>query len=145
MNISSCLFNVKEPMNESNSSVHRLCVYASGSLMTSILLSLTRISVSFPHLGQYKGNFSITVSALTFILVLLAQTGHLIHSVLFIVFAQVTPHLYVACNSIAITPYSTFDIYSNIISTISLLVPILVGRLKKPAPDVTTAWVLPTL
>ena len=58
---------------------YRLCVYASGSLITDIFCFLTHISVSCLHFGQYKGKFSRTVSRRIFILVLFSQTGHSTH------------------------------------------------------------------
>ena len=44
--------------------------------MVEILPSLTQINVSLLHLGQYSGKFNMTVSGLTFILVLPEQIGH---------------------------------------------------------------------
>lgn len=60
--------------------VHRLCVFASGSCITSILLCIMLTKLSFLHLGQYRGKFSNTVSCLTLILVFPQQTGQRIHS-----------------------------------------------------------------
>ena len=59
---------------------YRLCVLASGSLITSIFIFRTLISVSCLHLGQYNGKFSSTVSSLIFNLVLLPHNGHNSHS-----------------------------------------------------------------
>ena len=61
------------------SQVHRLCVYASGSLMTATSCCCTEISVSCLHLGQYSGKFSNTVSSRILSWVLFLQTGHSIH------------------------------------------------------------------
>ena len=61
---------------------YRLCVYASGSLITDVCSSLTLISVSCLHLGQNKGKFSSTVSGRIFVRVLLLHTGHITHSIL---------------------------------------------------------------
>ena len=60
---------------------YRLCVLASGSLITDIFISFTLIKVSCLHLGQNSGKFSSTVSYLIFNLVLLPQTGQYIHLV----------------------------------------------------------------
>ena len=59
---------------------YRLCVLASGSLITAIFIFRTLIRVSCLHFGQYSGKFSSTVSSRIFNLVLLPQTGHNIHS-----------------------------------------------------------------
>ena len=73
----------KEPMTyEVISQVHRLCVYASGSLITDIFSSLTHISVSCLHFGQNSGKFLSTVSMRIFVRVLLLQIGQLIHSII---------------------------------------------------------------
>ena len=55
---------------------YRLCVLASGSLITDIFSCCTRISVSCLHLGQNRGKFSSIVSLRTFNLVLFSQRGH---------------------------------------------------------------------
>ena len=61
---------------------YRLCVYASGSLITDIFSSLTHISVSCLHFGQNSGKFLSTVSMRIFVRVLLLQIGQLIHSII---------------------------------------------------------------
>ena len=58
---------------------YRLCVYASGSLITDVFNSLTLISVSCLHLGQNSGKFSSIVSGRILVRVLLLQMGHIIH------------------------------------------------------------------
>ena len=55
---------------------YRLCVCASGSLITVMQNSFMLIKVSHLHFGQYSGKFSILVSRRIFILVLFEQTGH---------------------------------------------------------------------
>ena len=60
---------------------YRLCVCASGSLITDILSCFTLISVSCLHFGQNNGKFSSTVSSRNFIRVLLLQIGHNSHFV----------------------------------------------------------------
>lgn len=61
---------------------YRLCVLASGSLITDIFSCFTLITVSCLHFGQNSGKFSSTVSTPILTLVLLPQTGHNIHSYL---------------------------------------------------------------
>ena len=61
---------------------YRLCVLASGSLITDIFSLLIFIRVSCLHLGQYRGKFFNSVSSRTFNLVLLSQTGHNSHFIL---------------------------------------------------------------
>ena len=58
---------------------YRLCVLASGSLITEIFCCRTLISVSCLHFGQYSGNRSSTVSYRIRSRVLLPHTGHIIH------------------------------------------------------------------
>ena len=58
---------------------YRLCVCASGSLITEILNCVTLISVSCLHFGQKRGKFSSTVSSRIFNLVLLSQIGQNAH------------------------------------------------------------------
>ena len=70
-------------------SFHRLCVCASGSLMTSICNFSARIKLSFLHLGQKRGKFINTVSSLIWFRVLCPQAGQSIHSV----FIQYAFHL----------------------------------------------------
>lgn len=67
------------------SACYRLCVFASGSLITDIFNCFTLISVSCLHFGQNSGKFSSTVSLRILIRVLLLQIGHNIKSVCFIV------------------------------------------------------------
>lgn len=61
---------------------YRLCVLASGSLITDIFSCFTLIIVSCLHLGQNSGKFSSTVSSRILTRVLLPQNGHNIHSYL---------------------------------------------------------------
>ena len=63
---------------------YRLCVYASGSVITVVLNCFTLIIISRLHFGQYSGKFSSTVLSQILILVLLLQLGHNSHSVFFI-------------------------------------------------------------
>ena len=67
---------------------YRLCVCASGSLITDIFSCRAEINVSCLHLGQYNGKFSRTVSSRIRTLVLEPQTGHNIH------FCIITLHLF---------------------------------------------------
>lgn len=55
---------------------YRLCVCASGSLITDIFSCFTFISVSCLHFGQNNGKFSSIVSPRIFTRVLLPHTGH---------------------------------------------------------------------
>ena len=55
---------------------YRLCVCASGSLITVILNCFTWIKVSCLHFGQNSGKFLSSVSFRIFNLVLFPQTGH---------------------------------------------------------------------
>ena len=76
----------KEPITANyKSACYRLCVFASGSLITDIFNCFTLISVSCLHFGQNSGKFSSTVSLRILIRVLLLQIGHNIKSVCFIV------------------------------------------------------------
>jgi hypothetical protein len=61
---------------------YRLCVFASGSLITVIFSSRKLIKVSCLHLGQNRGKFSSTVSSRILLRVLLSHTGHISHSIL---------------------------------------------------------------
>jgi len=61
--------------------VYRLCVCASGSLITDVCNSFTLIRVSCLHLGQCKGKLISTVSIRIFRRVLFEQTGQRTHSV----------------------------------------------------------------
>ena len=65
-----------------NLTCYRLCVLASGSLITDIFSCFTLIIVSCLHLGQNSGKFSSTVSPRILTRVLLPQIGHNIHSYL---------------------------------------------------------------
>ena len=67
---------------------YRLCVCASGSLITDIFSCRAEINVSCLHLGQYNGKFSRNVSSRIRTLVLEPQTGHNIH------FCIITLHLF---------------------------------------------------
>lgn len=58
---------------------HRLCVFASGSLITVICSSFASIKLSRLHFGQYRGKFLKIVSFLILSRVLLPQTGHKTH------------------------------------------------------------------
>ncbi len=55
---------------------YRLCVCASGSLITDIFNCRTLIRASCLHLGQYNGKFIRMVSSRSRSLVLLLQIGH---------------------------------------------------------------------
>lgn len=70
----------KEPITAFCSACYRLCVCASGSLITVVFSCLTQIRVSFLHFGQNSGKFFSSVSARIFNLVLFPQTGQYIHS-----------------------------------------------------------------
>ena len=74
------LKNRKEPITAFSSACYRLCVCASGSLITDILSCFTLISVSCLHFGQNSGKCSSTVSSLIFKRVLLLQIGQSTHS-----------------------------------------------------------------
>ena len=66
----------KKPIAAMFQACYRLCVCASGSLITDIFRCFTLISVSCLHFGQNSGNRSSTVSSRTFNRVLLPQMGH---------------------------------------------------------------------
>ncbi len=70
-----------------SSACYRLCVLASGSLITDIFNCRTLINVSCLHFGQYKGKFTRIVSFRIRSLVLLPHIGHNIHSISFIFFS----------------------------------------------------------
>ena len=70
---------ITEPITAFWSACYRLCVCASGSWITDILMCFTLISVSCLHFGQNNGKFSSTVSSRNLIRVLLLQTGHSSH------------------------------------------------------------------
>ena len=59
---------------------YRLCVCASGSVITDVIKLITLISVSCLHFGQKRGEFFRIVSSRIFNRVLLEQTGQRIHS-----------------------------------------------------------------
>ncbi len=63
---------------------YRLCVLASGSLITYTFNFCTLINVSCLHFGQNRGTFLSSVSVRILILVLFPHIGHKIYSVLFI-------------------------------------------------------------
>ena len=90
----------KEPITANyKSACYRLCVFASGSLITDIFNCFTLISVSCLHFGQNSGKFSSTVSLRIFTRVLLPQVGHRSQpsfSVIYIHPIQL-PHLQVFC------------------------------------------------
>ena len=72
---------ITEPITAFLSACYRLCVCASGSLITDILSCFTLISVSCLHFGQNNGKFLSSVSSCNLIRVLLLQTGHSSHSI----------------------------------------------------------------
>ena len=72
---SVCHNNI-EPTNCEHSQVYRLCVYASGSLITDVFNFFTLISVSCLHFGQNRGKFSSIVSSRIFIRVSLWHIWH---------------------------------------------------------------------
>ena len=59
---------------------YRLCVYASGSLITNTFNLCALIKVSCLHFGQYSGKFFSSVSSRIRNLVLFLQTGQCTHS-----------------------------------------------------------------
>ena len=67
---------LKEPITRAISIAgYRLCVYASGSVITVILSLSALIRVSLLHLGQNNGKFISTVSLRSIVRVLPLQTG----------------------------------------------------------------------
>lgn len=82
----------KEPITMCDFTGYRLCVLASGSLITNIFNCLTLIRVSCLHFGQNRGKFSSIVSSRIFNRVLLPQTGHIIHLIPAIVYAPICPY-----------------------------------------------------
>ena len=76
------IFKEKKPITAFLSACYRLCVCASGSLITDIFSCFTLIKVSCLHFGQNSGKFFSSVSSRIFNLVLLPQTGHSNHSIL---------------------------------------------------------------
>ena len=96
------LLSKKEPITTRNKSMcYRLCVFASGSLITDIFSCFTLINVSCLHLGQYRGKFFSSVSSRICNLVLFPQMGQSIHSVLFCISIR-----YLADNSVKIDKIS---------------------------------------
>ena len=70
------VMKLKEPITRAiRLAGYRLCVYASGSVITVILSFSALISVSLLHLGQNSGKFISTVSLRSIIRVLPLQTG----------------------------------------------------------------------
>ena len=55
---------------------YRLCVYASGSLITDVFSCFTLISVSCLHFGQNSGKFFSSVSSRIRVRVLFPHMGH---------------------------------------------------------------------
>ncbi len=75
-----------------SSACYRLCVCASGSLITDIIIRCRLIRFSFLHFGQNNGKFSSNVSFRIFTRVLLPQVGHKSHfSFLFTNIASLPP------------------------------------------------------
>ena len=75
-----CRSKSKEPITRRFfSCCYRLCVYASGSLITVILNFVTFISDTCLHFGQNRGNFFNSVLYLICTLVLFPQTGQRIN------------------------------------------------------------------
>lgn len=68
---------------------YRLCVLASGSLITVTFPYFILIKVSALHFGQYNGKFISSVSFRILVRVLLLQTGHSTHDCF-----STTPPLY---------------------------------------------------
>lgn len=62
------------------SASYRLCVLASGSLITDTLNRLTLISICCLHFGQNSGKFSSNVSSRNLMRVLFLQIGHISQS-----------------------------------------------------------------
>lgn len=83
--------NEKEPITRRFLSGYRLCVCASGSVITSIFSCDTSISVSRQHFGQYSGKFRSTVSGRICNRVLFRHTGHIIQLLSGI--AEPAPHM----------------------------------------------------
>ena len=71
-----CLLKERADDLRVTSQVHRLCVCASGSLITVILKFFRLIKFSCLHFGQNNGNSFNSVPLLTLTRVLLWQTGH---------------------------------------------------------------------
>ena len=66
----------KEPITRAKRLAgYRLCVYASGSVITVIFRVSALIKVSLLHLGQNSGKFISTVSLRSIVRVLPLQTG----------------------------------------------------------------------
>lgn len=102
----------------SNLTCYRLCVLASGSLITDIFSCFTLISVSCLHLGQNSGKFSSTVSPRILTRVLFPQIGHNSHSYLHIVLSLLLnvfqTHLYPIYFFISFPPkFLTIQTHNN--------------------------------
>ena len=70
------LWNKTKPTNcDFISQIHRLCVCASGSFITTTFNDFTLIKLSCLHFGQYRGKFLISVSSLIFMRVLFSHIG----------------------------------------------------------------------
>lgn len=65
---------------------YRLCVKASGSLITNTVCCFTLINDSFLHLGQYRGKCISSLSDRICRRVLLPHAGHKIQSRFFVLF-----------------------------------------------------------
>jgi branched-subunit amino acid transport protein len=91
---------------------YRLCILASGSLITNIFSCFTLIIVSCLHLGQNSGKFSSTVSTPILTRVLLPQIGHNIHSYLH---TLPSPYLMLLLTAMILMPatLSCFSMYST--------------------------------
>ena len=70
---------IKRTDNRDYLTSYRLCICASGSLITDIFCLCTLIRVSCLHFGQNNGKFNSVVSCRSFIRVLFWQTGHNSH------------------------------------------------------------------
>ena len=76
--IAHTVITKKEPIIVNYLTNYRLCVYASGSLITDIFSCCTAMTVSCLHFGQNKGKFSSTVSSRIFMRVLFLHIGQYI-------------------------------------------------------------------
>jgi len=71
------IFKNKEPIAyEKNFIGYRLCVLASGSVITDTFSCFALINISRLHFGQYNGKFWSIVSSRITVRVLLLHTGH---------------------------------------------------------------------
>ena len=75
---SLCLYKNRADKLYHFSQVHRLCVCASGSFITTTFNDFTLIKLSCLHFGQYRGKFLISVSSLIFMRVLFSHIGQYI-------------------------------------------------------------------